>query len=553
MISKVILKRFKGFKEVTFDLPRHVVLVGPNNSGKTTLLQAIAAWELALRRWREIHDPRKHKGHYSKAPIARQAFLAVPLRSFDLLWNERAYKQPIEIEVHGVAGWSVAMEFLPDSTEQIHVRPTKENTVDNLVDRSVRTVFVPPMSGVVLEEALFANPETIDAMLARARAGDVLRNLLFQASKNEDSWRELTKSVEHLFGYQLVPPTAGAFIQADFRSHHDGPMYDITGAGSGFQQVLMLLCFLHTRPGSVLLLDEPDAHLHVVLQDAIYGELKAVAAAKGSQLVMATHSEVIMNAAYIDEIRIAFKPEQPLTDPQDKQNLSRVLSWITNVEVMQAQIAPGILYLEDYTDLEILRAWARILEHSALKLLTTDLFWRKTVVESPTGRTGISARDHYDALRTVRDIPGLRLVDGDTRPEIKGTEITGQGFQRLRWTRYEIESYLVHPSTLARFVETAAGVDAAKPHIEELQQWLKDNLPPAILKDPLGAHDYLVSTKARETILPPALSAGGLLAFPYTRYHEIAAAMLPEEIHPEVKEKLDALCKAFGVQVRTRL
>ena len=36
----------------------------------------------------------------------------------------------------------------------------------------------------------------------------------------------------------------------------------------------MLLTFLNTRPGSVLLLDEPDAHLHVILQDAIYGELR---------------------------------------------------------------------------------------------------------------------------------------------------------------------------------------------------------------------------------------------------------------------------------------
>ena len=65
---------------------------------------------------------------------------------------------------------------------------------------------------------------------------------------------------------------------------------------AGFQQVLMLLTFLHTRPGAVLLLDEPDAHLHMILQDAIYAELRTVAIRQHSQLVIATHSEVIINA-----------------------------------------------------------------------------------------------------------------------------------------------------------------------------------------------------------------------------------------------------------------
>ncbi len=56
----------------------------------------------------------------------------------------------------------------------------------------------------------------------------------------------------------------------------------------------------------------------------------------------------------------------------------------------------------------------------------------------------------------------------------------------------------------------------------------------------------LNSMKARRDILPPILDAAGLHNFPYTRYAEIAEVMWPDEIHPEVKEKLDGICRAFG-------
>ena len=83
MIRRVTLRRFKRFDEVRFDLPGHVVLSGPNNTGKTTVLQAIAAWSLAFDRWTRLNDFQRHGGAYSKAPIARQTFSAVPLRAFD--------------------------------------------------------------------------------------------------------------------------------------------------------------------------------------------------------------------------------------------------------------------------------------------------------------------------------------------------------------------------------------------------------------------------------------------------------------------------------------
>jgi AAA domain, putative AbiEii toxin, Type IV TA system/AAA domain len=555
MIQRLIIRRFKRFEEVSFDLPGHVVLAGPNNTGKTTLLQALAAWDFALARWRELNDFGKHGRVYARKALSRPSFAPVSVRAFDLLWRERRYKKdlPIEIEVRSGEGWTVAMEFIPDSPEQIYVRPTPETDATILREKRLPTVFVPAMSGLQPDEPLYARREKLDALLGQARPGEVLRNLLVQTSESEAAWGALQGSIRRLFGYELLPPDAtGAHIIAEYRPRDGGPSFDIASAGSGFQQVLMLLTFLHTRPGTVLLLDEPDAHLHIILQDAIYAELRSVASAEGSQLLVATHSEVIINSVDPRELCIVLQTPRMLAGTEERRRLVGFLGSLSNTDIMLAEEAPGVLYLEGYTDLEILRAWARVLEHPAHELLTSRLFWRPTVAEPRRGAAGIPARDHYDALKLVReDLPALEILDGDARAEMTATPITGTGFQRLRWPRYEIESYLVHPDALGRFVErqvgpgeaSAEGRRAMVAEIEKLfrREFLKKPLKP----EPL-VENYLRTTKARKEILPRILHAAGLPGFPYTRYHEIAAALRPEEIHPDVVDMLDALCKAFG-------
>ena len=550
MIRKVTIKGFKRFAEVTFELPGHVVIAGPNNTGKTTLLQAIAAWSLAFSTWSRRNDFQRHGGYYAKAPITRQVFSAVPLRAFDLLWTDRRYNQPIEIRIEHSAGWAVTMEFLPDTTEQILVRPRPDADPQafalGLVELSA--VFVPPMTGLSTDEPVLQKPK-IEQLLGQGKPGDVLRNLLVLAHQDQDAWRNLTSSIRRLFGYDLLPPdAAGADILAEYQMAPGGPRLDIASAGSGFQQVLMLLTFLNTRAGSVLLLDEPDAHLHIILQDAIYGELRSVAQRQRSQLVVATHSEVIIDSVEPRELCVLLQTPRMLSDSAEKSNLMRSLSVLTNADLMLAMDAPGILYTEGHTDIAILKEWARILNHPIADYLTKKLFWKPTVWESRPGAEGVLARDHYEALALMRDdLPGLVIVDGDARPDIKPTDLTGRGLQRVRWRRYEIESYLFHPAALARFVQQQVGDAAAPQHVQDLMQYLEQNSPPAVLREPLGEHEFLDTVKARTRLIAPALEAAGLVAIPYTRFHEIAALMLPEEIHREVREKLDSICLAFAI------
>ena len=87
MITKVTTRYFKQFEEQEFPLESLTVLAGPNNSGKTTLLQAVMVWNLAMQKWWEKKGP--GSGSKSKdrtgAPVTRQEFTALPLPSMDQL------------------------------------------------------------------------------------------------------------------------------------------------------------------------------------------------------------------------------------------------------------------------------------------------------------------------------------------------------------------------------------------------------------------------------------------------------------------------------------
>ena len=473
MIRNVYIRGFKRFGDVALRLPGHVVLAGPNNTGKTTVLQAIASWSLALRRWREA-SPSNPGAGFERVPMARQAFSAVPLGSFDLLWKDRSYRGRIEIEIRHSAGWSLAMELIADTTEQIFVRPVQRGASAALPrELDLQTVLIRPMTGLGTEEPLL-QPPMIDQLLGVGRPGEVLRNLVVAAHRVESSWSPLRESIRKLFGYELLPPDAsGPYIRSEYRMAEGGAALDIASAGTGFQQVLMLLALLHGRPGAVLLLDAPDEHLHLMLQDAIYHELRSAAARQRSQLIVATHSEVVINAVEPRELCVLLNEPRMVADTAERSQLIASLRVLSNADIMQAMHVRGVLYVEDFTDINILRSWAQVLEHRAEALLNKELMWKPLAFQAQehrrgtkAGGRGILSREHFEALQLVRDgLPGLELRDGDAQPPAPDTEITGIGLQRLRWRRYEI-----------------------------------------------------------------------------------AARMLPAEIHPEVAEKLDAICRAFGVE-----
>lgn len=553
MIRELRIRRFKQFEDVALPLEGHVVLAGQNNSGKTTVLQALSAWRLAYEQWLSLNDRNKHNGAYSRKPVTRQSFSAVPLRSFDLLWRDRRYNGTVEIDLVTTEGWRMAMELTADSTEQIYVRPHRDTPREVLDQAAPTMVYVSSVDGLEIEEAAINNPDWVRTLLGRQRPGSILRNLLLEVSSGAH-WDRLRESIRKLFGIELlVPRTEGGVILCEYQRPGQTHALDILSAGSGLHQILLLLAVLYTRGGSVLLIDEPDAHLHVFLQDTVFAELRRVAAATQSQIILATHSEVIFRSVPPEQLVLMMGAPRRVADVTERRQLAQAMAILDQSDVVAALDAPGVLYLEGHTDLDLLRAWAEVLEHPLAAYLNRQPFWRPQVYELRDGADGIKAQDHFNALRLARpDISAVLLQDSDGRDRGEPGAAPRQGaLNRLRWERYESESYLVHPQALTRFIESLIQAPARDVVMRFFSERLGGELAQALWDAPFTSpplvETYLRSTKARTDIIGALLQTCGIHGFEYTRYDEIARTFTQGEVHPEVRVKLDFIQQAFGL------
>jgi hypothetical protein len=564
MIRRVVLKGFKRFGEAEFNVPGHVVLAGPNNTGKTTLLQAIAAWELGFRRWRELNNFNSRRNGYSWQELERLNFSAVAVRSFELLWTNRQRSQTFEIGVQVDGLPMVTLEFRFHSAGSMQVRPKADVLGAVLQDARLafQTTFIPAMSGLARAEQRLADQEAIDSALAQGRPGEVLRNLLFIAHQDEAGWRKLNATIERLFSCRLEAPRSGAELVCEYRQCLDeaAPLFDVASAGSGFLQVLLLLTLLLTQSRaaqnahSVLLIDEPDAHLHLLLQRSIYSELRLLVAGSRSQLFVATHSEMIVNNVEARELYLMFGRPR-LVSEDLKGTIGEALGVVTHSELLEAEGALGVLYTEDFTDVDVLKAFAQAAgDEDALKLLSREVVVKSSKAPLPEGLGEFSPQQHWTMLKLVRqDFPALELLDGDAKNKADDS-ITGNAerMQRLRWRRYEIESYLIHPAVLRRFVEHRTGGDAfAAEPVRAMLQELTQVLQQDFINDPMRpvalVETYFRAEPVSKTLLPALLQAAGLNSIPKREFFEIAALFKPDEIHPEIVERLNQIKQAFGV------
>lgn len=558
MLTKLILRNFKLFTEIEVDLGERVVFIGPNNSGKTSALQAIALWDVGVKRWLEKRGSGSIPGERAGVTINRQDLIAIPVPSAKLLWRDlhvregvrregKAHTRNVFIEI-GVEGvdertWQCSLEFYYANEESLYCRPpfgpnkTRLEVPAHL--KNLQVAYLPPISGLAAREDRL-EMGSIRVRLGEGRTAEVLRNLcwqVLQSSDGEQKWQEICESIEKLFGSKLNRPqyiVERGEITMDYRTRF-GTLLDISASGRGEQQTLLLLAHIAVNAGAVLLLDEPDAHLEILRQRQIYEVLSQQAERTNSQLIAASHSEVVLNEAAERDVVIAFVGRPHRLDDRGSQ-LLKALREIGFDQYYLAEGAGWVLYLEGSTDLAILRTFAERLDHPAQTVLERPFVYY--VANQPR-----KAQEHFYALREAKpDLVGIAVYD---RLDMGLPQ--DPNLRQKMWTRRELENYLCQRETLLAYAEDKGRKQEGEPFapkwrntMEEAIQGIEQAL------QTLGRDPWSPDIKASEEFLDPLFRQFyRMLQRPNemskTNYHVLANFVAPDLIDDEIRQALDAI------------
>ena len=563
MLTKLICRNFKNFDHVEIDLGSTVVLIGPNNSGKTTALQALALWEIGLKRWNEKHKGKPNPDRLSGVAINRRDLISVPVPNAKLLWRNMHVRNVmrvdgkqttkyirIDIIVQAVTDgkvWECGFEFDYANEESFYCRPLRTEVMDGKVIKrmsvpeeaaALSVAFLPPMSGLASNE-IRLEQGTVGVRIGEGRTAEVLRNLCYQICENINIWTQFCKQIHHLFGVTLNKPEFISERGEIVMSYQDaaGITFDLSSSGRGLQQTLLLLAYIAANPGSVLLLDEPDAHLEILRQRQIYQVLTESAHEYNSQIIAASHSEVILNEAAERDVVIAFLGKPHRIDDRGSQ-LLKSLKNIGFEQYYQAEQNGWVLYLEGATDLAILKAFSEKLNHPVKDFLNTPFV---VYVGNQPGK----AREHFYGLREAKpDLVGFCLYDRITDELHSRSELT-----EYAWERCEIENYIVYDKQVliewvkaqaaqqvgeifasdwvAKLEETITEIEEAFSTLGKGSPWSKDVKVSTDFLDPLFASFF------------EKLKLSNLMQ--KTNYHILVQYIPTNQIHSDVNDVLDGI------------
>ncbi|MCF3643038.1 ATP-binding protein [Rhizobium sp. TRM95111] len=470
-LARVTIQRFKSIESIDFNVAALNVLVGGNNSGKTSVIQAIH-FAFTLFQSMEISGkwPPRNK---SATTISPEELIYIPsLDPYSLGRGgnlREADEHAMIFDFYFSDGEQTQLKVRKGRIRNVLVEPTNIEYLKTIAGlNEPYSIFSPGLAGVSKSEQYVSDGVLLRA-LSRGDANAFLRNTLWRLHGKNDAWAEFIGDLNVLFPHlEFIISFEKEIDEAINISIRRGSVVvPLDLAGTGLLQAIQIFAYLHLFKPQIMVFDEPDSHLHPNNQRNLSAVFKAIANDRGTQVILTTHSRHMIDALS-DDCTIVWMQDGTArpASRDDQVDLLIDLGALDIRERLSRENPRFVILSED--------AGYGTLEKIAL---ASGFVQGEFQVHSYKGITGIHLLEPL--LRQIRDVAESQIIVHRDRDFLEPDEIVdwenrirGLGAQPFVTEDRDIEGYLIADQYLRNFLQAnpSCSLEELKDIVVEGQQ-----------------------------------------------------------------------------------
>jgi hypothetical protein len=489
MIKELHLQNFRGFDDhrIPFN-PHTTIVVGKNNAGKSTIVEALRLTALIANRYHRL-EFRSVPGWLDR-PL-REKGVSPSLQGMELDLDSAFHRYndpPATITCTFSDGANITTYIGKGGSIHSVIRDCQGRlAVTQSQARSIqlpKVQILPQIAPLEVKEVILSE-EYVKRHILTSRASLHFRNQLKVLYEHFEEFKEIAQTtwpglriigLEGRGGLPGTDPLALLVQDTDF-------VAEVGWMGHGLQMWLQTMWFLtYSKNADVIILDEPDVYMHADLQRRLIRFVKG----RDWQTIVATHSTEIMAEVEPEEVLIVDRRKEYSTFAPSLPAVQRVVNQIGSVHNIQlARLwSSKILVLIEGKDMAILkRIQNRLYPSSAHPF--------DAIPHISIGGWGgwqfVVGSSFFLKNAGGDDIATYCLLDSDYHTEVqissRFTEAKSHGVELHIWSRKEIENFLIVPTTIQRIVyagckakHTPPSVQDVKDEIDRIAESLKDEV-----------------------------------------------------------------------------
>lgn len=298
LLSSVKIERFKNITDIEIPLGGINLLIGSNNAGKSSIQQAIQfsvsiAQTTAQQgaRWSQDRCP---------SSLSSESLIYSPLRDVEALAPYGRLQTSLE--------HAIKVTFVENTNSTVTIRKGRNRNITTSLEgralgehlqniESPYSMIVPGLAGIPSFEE-YRPPSVVRKAAAKGDSNSVFRNILLLLSKDDQSWQSFKGKFKTVFpDYEIsVRFDSNIDEHINARVTSNEVSLPIDSCGTGILQAIQILAYYYLYKPKLLILDEPDSHLHPNNQRILAILLKELHQETGCQLIISTHSRHFFDA-----------------------------------------------------------------------------------------------------------------------------------------------------------------------------------------------------------------------------------------------------------------